>query len=69
MFVSFEWWEKWETDGEHFSWVWVLVDEVVQVNLAEESQGNVILNESDIEPEKGQVAPEREVESADSVMN
>ena len=47
----------------------MLVDEVVRVNLAEESQGNVILNESDIEPEKGQVAPEREVESADSVMN
>ena len=47
----------------------VLIEEVIQVNLAEESQGNVALNESDIEPEKGQVAPEREVESADSVMN
>ena len=49
--------------------MWVLVDEVVRVNLAEESQGNVIFNESDIEPEEGQAAPEGEVESADSVMN
>ena len=47
----------------------VLIEEVIQVNLAEESQGNVALNESDIEPEEGQAEPEGEVESASSVMN
>ena len=41
----------------------MLVDEVVQVNVAEESQGNAV------ELEGEQPALEREVESASSVMN
>ena len=47
----------------------VFVEKIVQVNVAEESQGIVVANESDLEPEKCQAEPEREVESTDSVIN
>ena len=47
----------------------MLVDEVVQVNVAKKGQGNAVPNESDLEPEEGQAEPERGVESADLVMN
>ena len=47
----------------------MLVNEVVQVNVEEEGQENASPNESNLEPEKGQPAPEGEVESTGSVMN
>ena len=47
----------------------VLIDEVVQVNLAEKGQGNVTPNESDLELEEGQAELEREVESTGLVIN
>ena len=47
----------------------VLIDEVVQVNLAEKGQGNMTPNESDLELEEGQAELEREVESTGLVIN
>ena len=49
--------------------MWPLVEKVVQVNLAEEGQGNAVHNESDLEPEEGHAVPKGEVESAGSMMN
>ena len=46
----------------------ILVDEVVQVNVVEEGQGNVHPNESDLEHEEGQPTPEGEVKSTGSIM-
>ena len=47
----------------------MLVNEVVQVNLAEKGQANIVSNESDFELEERKVAPEGEMKSASSVMN
>ena len=46
----------------------MLVEEIVWVNVAKGSQGNTRPNESNLEPEKGQLAPEEEIESIGSIM-
>ena len=47
----------------------VLMEEVIQVNLPEGRQGHAAPNESKLEPKKGQVAHEGDVESAGLGMN
>ena len=46
-----------------------LVKEIVQVNLAEEGQGNVAPNDPEEDPEEEPAAPEEVVELAGSVTN
>ena len=46
----------------------VLVEKVVQVNLAKRSQGNATPNEFEPESNEGQGEPDGEVESAGSVI-